>query len=120
IGLVLVVALGLAGEGRVAGIASAAGLIGVVTLLLLVRHGWVRFPGKRDYAHNALRFGIPLVPYVAGGMLLVMIDRVMISNVLDIASTGIYMVALQVGMVLGLATASFNRAHARGMLYKRT
>ncbi|TLY91398.1 MAG: hypothetical protein E6K40_14960 [Gammaproteobacteria bacterium] len=116
ISLVLVLALGLAWEGRVAGIASAAGLIGVVTLLLLVRHGWVRFPGKRDYAHNALRFGIPLVPHVVGGMLLVMIDRVMISNVLDIASTGIYMVALQVGMVLGLATDSFNRAYAPWLL----
>jgi O-antigen/teichoic acid export membrane protein len=116
ISLILVLALGLAWEGRVAGIASAAGLTGLATLILLVRHRWVQFPGTRDYARNALRFGVPLVPHVVGGMLLVMIDRVMISNMLDIASTGIYMVALQVGMVLGLATDSFNRAYAPWLL----
>jgi len=116
ISLILVLAFGLAWEGRVAGIASAAGLIGILTLLLLVRQHWVRFPGSTDYARNALWFGVPLIPHVVGGMLLVMIDRFLISNVLDVASTGIYMVALQIGMVLGLATDSFNRAYAPWLL----
>lgn len=116
ISLILVLAIGLAWEGRVAGIGLAAGLIGVLSLRLLLRDRWVRFPISGDYAWNALRFGVPLVPHVVGGMLLVMVDRLMISNVIGVASTGIYMVALQIGMVLGLATDSFNRAYAPWLL----
>jgi O-antigen/teichoic acid export membrane protein len=116
ISLTLVLALGLAWEGRVAGIASATGLIGVLSLVLLLRHRWVRFPASWAYARNALQFGVPLVPHVIGGMLLVMVDRLMISNIMGVASTGIYMVALQIGMVLGLATDSFNRAYAPWLL----
>jgi O-antigen/teichoic acid export membrane protein len=116
ISLVLVLALGLAWQGRAAGIAAAAGLSAALCLYLLIRWRWARWPLSRDYAFNALRFGVPLIPHTLGGVLLAMVDRVMISNVLGVASTGIYMVALQIGMVLGLATDAFNRAYAPWLL----
>jgi O-antigen/teichoic acid export membrane protein len=110
--LAFVLLIGMAWQGRIGGIALATGLISSVALLLMFREKWVRLPANKDYALNALRFGVPLIPHAVGGMLIAMIDRFMISNVLDVASTGIYMVALQIGMVLGLITDSFNRAYA--------
>lgn len=114
--LVLVVTLGLGWQGRVGGIAAATGGAAIISLVLLYRDGWINPIFNRDEARAALRFGIPLIPHAVGGMLIAMADRMMISNLLDTASTGIYMVALQVGMVLGLVTESFNKAYAPWLL----
>lgn len=108
----LVVLAGAAWEGRVAGIALAAGCAALAAGSTLWRSGWIRFPADRDLVRNALRFGLPLVPHTVGGILSSMSDRFLVTNLIDLASTGIYMVALQVGMVLGILTDSFNRAFA--------
>jgi O-antigen/teichoic acid export membrane protein len=114
--LMFVLMLGLGWQGRAGGITAAALTCAVIAFALLRRGAWVRFEFDSQAAHNALRFGIPLIPHVVGGMLIAMADRVMISNVLDTASTGVYMVALQIGAALGLATDSFNRAYAPWLL----
>lgn len=107
--LVFILGLGMAWEGRVGGIALAAMGFMVFALYRLRGSGMLALP-HRAYAKDALKFGVPLIPHVIGGMLIVMVDRFLISNILDVASTGIYMVAMQIGMVLGLLTDSFNRA----------
>ena len=114
--LLLVLALGLGWQGRAGGIAVAALGCAAIALVLLRRGAWVRFEFDRQAARSALGFGIPLIPHVVGGMLIAMADRIMITNMLDTASTGVYMVALQIGAVLGLATDSFNRAYAPWLL----
>jgi O-antigen/teichoic acid export membrane protein len=108
--LIMVLVLGMAWEGRVAGITLAMALFALAALISLHRTGGFVFAFNRDYASNALKFGIPLIPHTIGGMLIAIADRFMISNVLDVASTGVYMVALQIGMVLALLAEAFNKA----------
>jgi O-antigen/teichoic acid export membrane protein len=110
--LLLVLGAGLAWQGRLGGIAIAACLAAAAALFLLWRSGAAKLPPSRSLARDALAFGVPLVPHTLGGLLIAMVDRVMITNLLDVASTGIYMVALQIGMVLGLFTDAFNKAFA--------
>jgi O-antigen/teichoic acid export membrane protein len=110
--LLLVVVAGLAWQGRIGGIAIAGLVTAAVSAMTLVRGNWLRFPIKRSYIENALQFGVPLVPHAIGGMLIAMADRFMISNILDVASTGIYMVALQIGLVLNLMNDALNRAYS--------
>lgn len=110
--LLLVLGAGLAWQGRTGGIALAAIAAAAAALFLLWRSRAATLPPSRADARDALAFGVPLVPHALGGMLIAMVDRFMISNLLDVASTGIYMVALQIGMVLGLFTDAFNKAFA--------
>jgi O-antigen/teichoic acid export membrane protein len=112
ISLALVLAFHFAWQGRVSGIAMGAGLAAIVVLWLMFAGSRALFPTRRDYVSSAVRFGAPLIPHVLGAMLISIVDRVVITNVLDVASTGIYMVAVQVGTALGLAADSFNRAYA--------
>lgn len=108
--LLFVVTLGLSWQGRTGGMALAAALCGIAALFLLWRGGWMRLSFDRDYARSALKFGLPLVPHVIGGFLITTIDRFMITNILDVASTGIYMVAVQIGLAGLLVTDAVNRA----------
>jgi O-antigen/teichoic acid export membrane protein len=110
--LFLVVVAGLAWQGRIGGIMLAGFLTAAVALVSLMRGEWLRFPIERGYIENALHFGVPLIPHAIGGMLIAMVDRFMISNILDVASTGIYMVALQIGLVLNLINDALNRAYS--------
>lgn len=110
--LLLVVVAGLAWQGRIGGIVVAGFLTGAIALVTLVRGKWLRFPIERGYIENALRFGVPLIPHAIGGMLIAMADRFIISNILDVASTGIYMVALQIGLVMNLMNDALNRAYS--------
>ncbi|MDO9419791.1 MAG: oligosaccharide flippase family protein [Herminiimonas sp.] len=107
--LIFILGLGMAWEGRVGGIALATIGFMAFALYRLNAMQLLAMP-DRGYAKDALAFGVPLIPHVIGGMLIVMVDRFLISNVLDVAATGIYMVAMQIGMALGLLTDSFNRA----------
>ena len=110
--LLLILAFGLTWQGRLEGIALAAIASSVFCLLSLQRGRWISWPPSRAYVVDALRFGVPLVPHMIGSLLVLMADRLLISNVLDVGSTGIYMVGMQMGMVLGLLTDAFNRAYA--------
>ena len=110
--LFLVLGLGLAWQGRIAGMVVAAIALAILSVLSLGRDSLIRWPPSRDYVRNALSFGLPLVPHVVGGMLLTISDRVMISSIIGVAETGIYMVAVQAGLAIGLLTDAMNRALA--------
>lgn len=114
--ILLVVVLGLSWQGRVGGIILAGLISSAIALVTLARGQWLRFPHDSHYARNALRFGLPLVPHVAGGFLIAMVDRLLITNILDISSTGIYVVAAQMGMVLNLANDALNRAYSPSLI----
>lgn len=113
ISLVLILVVGMAWEGRVLGQTVAVMMFGVVALwwlykedLLVLSSSW------RSHSMDALKFGVPLIPHVIGGLLIIAADRFIIVSMLDVSQAGIYMVALQVGQALGLVTVSFNNAYA--------
>jgi len=114
----LVLGLGWAWEGSTSGQSFSLIIFAVFVLILLHLSGSARGAPRKDYALDALKFGVPLIPHVIGNMLMAMSDRVMITNLLGIEQTGIYMVGLQVGMGLGLLTSSFNKAFGPWLLGK--
>ncbi len=107
-----VLAVGLGWEGRALGIVLASSIVMAIAAASLWRGGWIRSPISFEYMGNALRFGVPLIPHALGGLLIAAVDRIMVTNLLDVSQTGIYTVALQIGMILSLLTGSFNRAYA--------
>lgn len=110
--LALVMLAGMAWRGRVLGQVASAGAFLLLALALTRRAREIALPpGPGDIA-TALRFGIPLVPHVLGALLIVSVDRLMINNMIGLSATGIYSVALEIGMSLGLLTDAVNRAFA--------
>lgn len=110
--LLLVLGLGLAWQGRIAGMVVAAVALAILAIISLARDSLIGWPPSGEYVRHALKFGLPLVPHIVGGMLLTVTDRLMISSIVGVAETGIYMVAVQVGLAIGLLTDAMNRAVA--------
>lgn len=61
-------------------------------------------------ARRVLAYGLPLVPHMFSVSLIAVIDRVLLAEIEGVASTGIYMVGFQIGMVMWLITNSTNQA----------
>lgn len=110
--IILVVVLSLSWQGRLSGMLAAWLCAAIIAVYFLIREKWLAKTISPEYAKDALFYGIPLVPHAVGGLLLGMADRFMVSNILDVASTGIYVVAVQIGLSLGMLADSFNKAFA--------
>lgn len=108
--LFFVVALGMGWRGRVLGQVLAYALFAVVAFVALHRDGWVRWPLRHDYISSALKFGAPLVPHALGMWAITMTDRVLITKLVGVSDTGIYVVGAQIGMIIAVLQDSFNRA----------
>lgn len=72
----------------------------------------LRIPARTQWrwAREIVGFGAPLTPHILSGLLLVSIDRVMVSNISGAASLGLYMVSLQIAMIFSLLTESLSKA----------
>lgn len=110
--LFFIMVLLLSWEGRLFGVVIAAAITSIAALYWLRREGWLQLKFSLSYAKDALRFGIPLMPHAIGGVVLGVADRFMVTNYLDVASTGIYLVAIQIGLILGISADAFNKAYA--------
>jgi O-antigen/teichoic acid export membrane protein len=109
--VLLVLGLSMNWQGRALGHIVTTMAFATLALWWL-RGGQLARPAGWQDTRDILRFGVPLIPHVLGGLAITMVDRLMIANMLDVAQAGIYTVALQIGMGMGLLTESFNRVYA--------
>jgi O-antigen/teichoic acid export membrane protein len=116
--IVLVLVLALSWQGRLSGMLAAWLCTAIIAVYFLIRNGWLVWSINPTYAKDALNYGVPLIPHAIGGLLLGMADRFMVTNILDVSSTGIYVVAVQVGLILGMLADSFNKAFAPWLMEK--
>jgi O-antigen/teichoic acid export membrane protein len=118
VSLYLVVVVGMGWRGSVLGQVIAFGLFALIAFVSLLRNDWLRFRLEPQYIKQALKFGVPLIPHAFSGFLMSMTDRILITNMVGIADTGVYSVGNQVGMVIGLLAASFNTAYVPWLFQK--
>jgi O-antigen/teichoic acid export membrane protein len=110
--IILVVLLTMSWQGRLGGMLAAWMYVAIVAVYFLVRDGWLAKSVDATCAKDALNYGVAIIPHAVGGLMLGMADRFMVSNILDVSSAGIYVVAVQIGLILGTFADSFNKAFA--------
>ncbi len=114
----LVVLLGKNWQGRVEAQIITMFCFALFGFIWLYKNGWVKFAYDKAYVGNALRFGVPLIPHALGAIAITYTDRLFITNMVNVAETGIYTVGWQVAQIIGLLAMSFNNAY-KPWLYER-
>lgn len=97
-------------DGRLWGQTLAVSTFAFLSFFSLTCGGWLKFKPSWTYVKEVLAFGIPLVPHSLGIFLISAADRFIINMQLGLEAAGIYMVAVQIGMGIGLFAESFNNA----------
>ena len=110
--LLFVVFLKWGPDGRIYGIVLTGAIICVISYFTLRNDQLVLFKYNREDINYALSFGVPLIPHVLGGFLLLSVDRLVINKELGLEMTGIYMVAINLGSALNIVFNSINKAYS--------
>lgn len=114
---VVVLLQGAAGRIEAQAIAGLAFLI--VAFFLLKKDGLLKILiWRKNHLSEALRFGIPLMPHIAGGFLLNSVDRFVINQEIGLAEAGIYMVAVQLTAAIGIVFDAINKAYVPWLFEK--
>lgn len=108
--LSLIIAIGMAWEGRLIGIVSAVFLFAVLGLVSLRGASELDWGFDPGYAKDVLRFGIPLIPHVLGGLLIAASDRLMVANLMSVHDAGIYAAGMQIGLVIAVLSDAVVKA----------
>jgi len=105
-----IVGLNMNWQGRIEGQVIATIGFALLGFIILWKSGWLKFGYSGRYVRHALNYGIPLIPHTVGGILISMTDKILITKMIGVADTGIYVVGAQVGMIIGMIESSFNQA----------
>jgi O-antigen/teichoic acid export membrane protein len=109
ISLILTVSFSLKASGRIAGIAGSNILFAFLSLIWLWKRS-VRATLSVCQARVLLVLGLPLVAAHVSVWVYGMVDRVMITNLFNLASTGIYSVGFRFGSVVAMVETAFSMA----------
>jgi O-antigen/teichoic acid export membrane protein len=116
--LLLVVGAGYDWRGRIIGQAAATILFGALALIIIYQTRLIKPIYDKAYIRQAIRFGIPLIPTTLSVFFITMTDRIFITHMVGIASTGEYALGYQIGMIVGVLSESFNNAWGPWLLKK--
>lgn len=107
--LACVVGLGMNWQGRIAGILSTSLIFSMIALVLFrIRHVTIVFPSR--YGKHLLMVGVPLIVAHLTGWVNEMVDKIMITNILNPESTGLYSIGYRFGMVVMMVETAFSMA----------
>jgi O-antigen/teichoic acid export membrane protein len=109
--LVFVVALGREWRGRLEAELIAGFTFAIVGLVALRLSRWLKPAFVLPYARHIVRFGVPLIPHLIGGILMVQTDRILLTNLVGVSETGLYTVGYQLALLVDLVAVSFNNAY---------
>jgi O-antigen/teichoic acid export membrane protein len=110
--LSFVLLLHLGSEGRVYSVVLTSVIAGLVSYFTLRKDNLFLLEYNSQDIKGALSFGVPLIPHVLGGFLLLSVDRLVINKELGLDMTGIYMVAVSLGSALNIIFNSINKAYS--------
>jgi O-antigen/teichoic acid export membrane protein len=109
--ILLVVFLLQGAGGRIGAYVISSVVLMFVAIFLLYRDNLLGFAWRPKFIKEALSFGVPLIPHIAGIFLLTVVDRLVINSQLGLAQVGIYMVAVQLASVMGVVFDAINKAY---------
>ncbi len=102
----------LLNENRYLGQIWSTLLIGFVfSIYFIIKiHKHSKFCFKIKYIKYIANYSIPLIPYHLSGIILAQFDRIMINNIIDAASAGLYSLGYNIGKLLLIVISSTQMA----------
>lgn len=105
-----VIVIDLGWEGRVLGQSISVIILGVFSIYMLYKRGYIKRDVRQKYLKDALKFGLPLVPHSLSLWAFMGFNIILISSSFGQDQAGIFSIAMQFSMILAVVNSSINRA----------
>ena len=106
-----VIVLSAGAFGRVGGIVLAAIVFGIIALFVLKAIERIKIQINVPNIKSALRFGVPILPHELGTFMLNWISIFAVNSILNKHAAGLYFIAFQISMIIGVFCDAFNKAY---------
>lgn len=108
--LFLVVFLKMNWQGRLYGIYLSYGIFFLISCFLLKKMKYFTFNINKNYIVDGLKFGLPMIPHIVGGIVLNLSDRLFISKMIGEKTLGMYAMAYNIALLVSIVMTAFNNA----------
>lgn len=115
--IIFVVVFGMNWQGRLIANSIAVMFFGFISFYTITKN-YLDLRLNKKYLIHALKFGVPLIPHTLGGLFMTTSSMFIITNILGLTETGIYVVGLQIGSIISILADAFNRAYAPWLFSK--
>jgi O-antigen/teichoic acid export membrane protein len=118
ISLCLVLATDLGWQGRVLGLTVALAAFSIIAFWHLRSRAEIKWTPSWHDARDIMRYSAPVAFTGLATAIFAITDRLFVANLLGIEQAGTYAIALQLALVIGLATQAFDRAYSPWLFEK--
>jgi len=118
VSLVLIIAFNLHWLGRVWGIASVTILFGFISMVFIIKRGYLDLTFNKNYIKDALKLGISILPHYFAQWMRTGVDIFLITFLVGLQYTGVYALGYQFGAIVGILAGAFNTAYASYQMEK--
>ena len=110
VSLFFVIIFSMSWEGRVFGMLIGGGVASVISMILLIKRGYLIFNINKNYLKDAIYFGTPLIPHQLSFWLRSGAIIFILSYIVGDRETGLYNIGAQFVIPLSVLAAAFNKA----------
>ncbi len=105
-----VILFGMNYEGKLIGQYVSILIFTLIALILLKKRDVLTNKISKKFVKDSLKFGLPIVPHVIGGMVINMSDKIFINQILGKVDLGIYNMGYVIGSSISMLCISFANA----------
>lgn len=110
ISIILIIGLGMNWEGQLIAITVGTIIFSFLSVIFIIKRGYLGFNFSIHHIRDALKFGVPLIPHELSGWIKTGADRLILTSLVGVTATGIYAVGYQLGMIVGIVIIAINKA----------
>lgn len=116
--VLFVILLLLSWQGRVLSMLISSVIMGVISVFLLQKRGYLSIKISRKHIFKILMFGLPLIPHALSFWLKSGANKILLTNMCSLSDNGLYSVAMTWGAVVSIFITAFSNSYSP-WLFKR-
>ena len=93
-------------------------LFALIAIFILFKNRLLKFQFNLDYFISGLKFGVPLIPHVIGGIFLSIVNRFFIVKYVGLNEAGLFFLAFQLTSIINIFTNALNTAYVPWLFSK--
>ena len=116
--VLLVIVLLLSWQGRVYSMFLSGVIMGIISLYVLYKRGYLVFHISQKHMMKIIIFGLPLIPHALSFWFKSGANKLLLSNMCGLSDNGLYSVAMTWGAVVSICITAFSNSYSP-WLFKR-
>ena len=116
--IILVVILVMGWQGRALSIFLSSIIMGVISLVILYKKGYLVLRISKEYIKSVLIFSIPIIPHALSFWIKSGADKIMLTDLCGLAENGLYSVAVTWGAIVSMVMVAFSNSYSPWLFKK--